>query len=143
MDNNPKYLEHIEYKDTTIFVPNVKYGKVVKVYDGDTITIAAKLDFHSESAPIYRFSVRLNGIDTPEMKGGSPHEKELAIIARDALSQKIIGKIVSLKDVCLEKYGRLLADVFLEDENINQWMISQNFAVVYDGGTKHIPDEWK
>ena len=137
-----QYLENIEYKNTTIFIPQIEYGKVIKVYDGDTITIAAKLDFHTESAPVYRFSVRLNGIDTPEMKGGSVHEKELAIIARDALSAKVMGKIVNLRNTTLEKYGRLLSDVFLEDENINEWMISQKYAVAYDGGKKIIPDEW-
>ena len=128
-----QYLENIEYKNTTIFIPQIEYGKVIKVYDGDTITIAA---------PVYRFSVRLNGIDTPEMKGGSVHEKELAIIARDALSAKVMGKIVNLRNTTLEKYGRLLSDVFLEDENINEWMISQKYAVAYDGGKKIIPDEW-
>ena len=41
-----------------------------------------------------------------------------------------------------EKYGRLLADIYLGDENINKWLINQNFAVKYDGGTKKKPDEW-
>jgi endonuclease YncB( thermonuclease family) len=136
------YLEHIEYKDTTPFIPNVKCGKVVKVYDGDTITIAAKLENCIDS-PIYRFSVRLNGIDTPEIKGGSPHQKELAMSARDALNAKVMGKIVVLKNTSLEKYGRVLADVFLEDENMSEWMISNKYAVAYDGGNKCIPEDWK
>jgi len=136
-----QYLEHIEYKDTTTFVPNITRGKVVKVYDGDTITIASKLENYIDS-PVYRFSVRLNGIDTPEMKGGSAHQKELAVVARDALSERIMGKIVSLKNVVLEKYGRLLADVYLEDENMCAWMISHNYAVAYDGGHKNIPEDW-
>lgn len=143
MEHNTDYLKDTNYKDTTPFVPNVKTGKVVKVYDGDTITIASKLE-NSIDSPIYRFSVRLNGIDSPEMRGGSAHEKALATRSRDALSFKIMGKIVTLCNVSLEKYGRLLADVLLEDgENINQWMISNHLAVAYDGGTKHIPDEWK
>jgi len=136
-----QYLEHIEYKDTTTFVPNITRGKVVKVYDGDTITIASKLENYMDS-PVYRFSVRLNGIDTPEMKGSSAHQKELATQSRDALSAQIMGKIVTLKNVSLEKYGRLLADVYLEDENMCTWMITHNYAVSYDGGHKNIPDSW-
>jgi hypothetical protein len=41
-----------------------------------------------------------------------------------------------------EKYGRLLADVYLEDLHLNAWMLEHNYAVPYDGGTKHRPVEW-
>lgn len=60
-----KYLETINYVDTIPFVPPITSGKVIKVYDGDTITIASKLPY--DHSPIYRFSVRLLGIDSPEM----------------------------------------------------------------------------
>jgi len=134
------YLDSVEYKDTIPFVPAITGGKVVKVYDGDTITIAAKMPY--EGSPIFRFSVRLNGIDTPEIKTKSTPEKERAIIARDALSSKIMGKMITLKNVSLEKYGRLLADVYLDDLNLNMWLIENKYAVAYEGGTKHRPDEW-
>jgi len=134
------YLDSIEYKDTIAFVPQITSGKVIKVYDGDTITIASKMPY--ENSPIFRFSVRLLGIDTPEIKTKSKAEKELAILARDALSSKIMGKIIILKNVSLEKYGRLLADVYLDDLNLNQWLIENKYAVAYDGGTKERPDEW-
>lgn len=133
-------LENIDYNDTTPFVPPIQYGKVIKVYDGDTITIASVLP--NTTSPIYRFSVRLNGIDAPEIKGKTPEEKELAICVRDALSEKIYGKIVELRNVGNEKYGRILADVYLEDEHINQWLIDSNYAVPYDGGTKSRPSTW-
>lgn len=134
------YLDSIEYKDTIAFVPQIVGGKVIKVYDGDTITIASKMPY--ENSPIFRFSVRLLGIDTPEIKTKSKAEKELAVLARDALSDKILGKIIVLKNVSLEKYGRLLADVYLDDLNLNQWLIENKYAVAYDGGTKQRPDEW-
>uniref|UniRef100_A0A6C0FAZ2 TNase-like domain-containing protein n=1 Tax=viral metagenome TaxID=1070528 RepID=A0A6C0FAZ2_9ZZZZ len=121
------------------FSPHVKIGKVIKVYDGDSITIAAK---PYENYPIYRFSVRLNGIDTPELRTSNENEKAHAKIARDALHDKIYDKIVELKNVESEKYGRLLADIYLGDENINEWLINQNFAVKYDGGTKEKPASW-
>ena len=134
------YLDSTEYKDTIPFVPSITGGKVIKVYDGDTITIASKMPY--EGSPIFRFSVRLNGIDTPEIKTKSKTEKGLAIIARDALSSKILGKVITLKNVSLEKYGRLLADVYLDELHLNQWLIENKYAVAYDGGTKHRPDEW-
>jgi hypothetical protein len=41
-----------------------------------------------------------------------------------------------------EKYGRILADVYLEEVCINNWMIEKGYAVKYDGGTKQSPTSW-
>lgn len=138
--NKDEYLANIEYKDTENFVVPIQSGKVVKVYDGDTITIASR--FPGLNGPVYRFNVRLNGIDSPEIKGGSEHEKDLAKKSRDALSHLILGKIVCLKNVSTEKYGRILADVYLDNLNVCDWMLEKKYAVKYDGGTKHRPDDW-
>ena len=133
-------FSNVEWNNTTPFVPPIKSGYVIKVYDGDTITIAAKMPFIN--SPIYRFSVRLSGIDCPEIKGKSQTEKELAINARDALANKVMGKLVTLQNVSLEKYGRLLADVYCDGVNMNQWMLDNKFALPYDGGKKTRPPEW-
>ena len=135
-----QYLENITYQDTVIFIPPVNYGKVVKVYDGDTITIATKLPF--DNSPIYRFSVRLAGIDCPEIKSKFANEKKLAIESKDILSNKLMNKNVILKNVSFEKYGRLLADIYVDDLHINKWMIDNCYAVPYDGGKKQRPDDW-
>lgn len=135
-----EHLDLITYSNTVPFVPPITVGKVIKVYDGDTFTLASTLPHTIE--PIYRFSVRLNGVDTPEIKGKSKTEKELAKKARDALSNLIMNKVITLKNVSTEKYGRILADVYVGDLFVNEWMIQQKYAVSYDGGTKHIPDEW-
>jgi endonuclease YncB( thermonuclease family) len=59
------------------------------------------------------------------------------------LSQLILGKIVNLKNVETEKYGRLLAELYLEDIHLNQWMLYKRYAVKYGGGTKNSPENWK
>jgi micrococcal nuclease len=146
MDNTPTIhsLDNVVYKDTAIYIPDIPFGKVVKVYDADTITIANRISVgNSYSEQVYRFNVRLNGIDTPEIKSANPTTKARAIQARDVLSEMIFGKIVILKNVKLEKYGRLLADVYLDDLHLNNWLIENNYAVKYDGGTKMIPTEWE
>jgi len=127
------YLQNTTYENTIPFIPPVSKGKVVKVYDGDTITVASKI---LGSKKIYRFSVRLNGIDAPEIKGKTQEEKNAAIISRDVLREKILGEIVLLKDVKTEKYGRLLATVYLNNINMNEWMLTNNYAIPYDGGKK-------
>lgn len=130
----------IEWNDATPFVPPVDKGIVIKVYDGDTITIASKLPY--PESPLYRFSVRLNGIDCPEIKGKNEIEKKCAQIAKNELSNLILNKIVSLKNVQTEKYGRILADVYLDDLHLNKHMIEKRLAVKYDGSTKVCPVNW-
>jgi micrococcal nuclease len=137
---NLSYLKNINYKDTIPFIPQIVYAKVIKVYDGDTITVAAKLQFNE--SPIYRFSVRLASIDSPEIKGQTLTEKNLAIESRDALYNLIFGKIIELRNCGKEKYGRLLADIYYNDLHVNKWMIDNNLAVPYDGGKKVRPINW-
>ena len=133
-------IDDVILKDCKRFIPNIKYGKVVKVYDGDTITIASKMPW--KDSPYYRFSVRLNGIDCPEIRGKSENEKKCAKMAQKMLSGNILNKIVTLKNVSLEKYGRILADVYLNDINITKCLVDSNLAVEYHGGTKQSPDDW-
>lgn len=135
----PKEIYEASWNTTTPYIPNVKYGKVIKVYDGDTITIAGK---PFENSSVHRFSVRLNGIDAPEIKTTDKNEKKHAIVAREALKIKVMDKIISLQNVSYDKYGRLLADVYLREENISDWLLQCNYVVKYDGGTKTKPKEW-
>lgn len=131
----------IRWEDTVEFTFPISGGQVIKVYDGDTITIAAKLPF--AGSPLYRLSVRLNGIDTPEIKGKSDEEKECAKMARDAVADLILHKEISLKNIQSEKYGRILADVYLGDLCVNEWIVRERLGVKYDGGTKLTPVSWK
>jgi endonuclease YncB( thermonuclease family) len=135
-----EYLNSITYKDTIPYIPNITYGKVIKVYDGDTITIACKLPH--ENSPIYRFSVRINGIDCPEIKTSNKTEKECAVIAKTTISHLVLHKIVHLQNVKLEKYGRILADVTIDNISLGDMLCECHLAVKYDGGTKISPNDW-
>jgi hypothetical protein len=129
-----KTKKTVEYKDTVEFVPPIQGGVVVKVYDGDTITVAT--DLVRPTGTLYRFRVRLRGIDTPEIKGSSDSERAKAVEARDALSAQIMGQTVELRNLGNEKYGRVLADVYFNGSHMNQWMLEQGYAQAYDGGSK-------
>ena len=131
--------DEIEWKDTVPYIPPVTRGRVIKVYDGDTITIATYVHGLPD---LYRFSVRLNGIDCPEMKTKNESEKAVAKIAKQCLSDIILGRDVELRDVQLEKYGRLLAEVWCDGVSMNDMLVKERLAVSYDGGTKCIPDNW-
>lgn len=123
----------ILYDDTVPFVPDVREGMVLKVYDGDTFTIGF---YQSYSKIPYRILVRLRGVDTPEMEGVDIRKMVRARAAQRFLSSVILGKRVQLTDVSMEKYGRLLAVVHCDDVNVNQLMVDEHYAVVYDGKRK-------
>ena len=129
-----KKNSNIEWKDCILFVPPIEKGEVIKVYDGDTITIATRLPY--DASPLYRFSVRLRGIDCPEIKGKTEEERTEAVKARDALEKLILHQEVVLKNLGMEKYGRILADVYFEEIHLNQWLLDNHYSVPYYGGKK-------
>jgi micrococcal nuclease len=132
----------IKWEDTVEFTFPIKGGRVIKVYDADTITIASKLPYNE--SPMYRLSVRLNGIDTPEIKGKGveEEEKDAAKLARDFVSNLALNKYVRLENIESEKYGRILADVYIGDVHLNGLLLKERYAVKYDGGAKITPTSW-
>ena len=98
-------------------------GLVLEVYDGDTITVEVDLGFNVK----FKEKFRLLYINAPEMKGG---DKSSGTISRDRLRDKILNKEVIIKTSKdkKEKYGRFLAEVFLGEESINNWLIVEGLA---------------
>ena len=47
------------------------------------------------------------------------------------------------QDIATEKYGRILADVYIGDIHLNELLITERYAIKYDGGTKKKPISWK
>ena len=135
--SDEEIYSNVMWHDTIPFICPITSGKVIKVYDGDTITIASYLNSSKKKSPLYRFSIRLAGIDSAEIRGKTEKEKDLAQKAKTMLSSIIMDKIVTLKNIKTEKYGRILADIYTDDGlHINQWMLDHNYAVPYDGGKK-------
>lgn len=84
-------------------------GDIVRisgVYDGNTMTSLCVL-----SGEICKVSLRLRGIDCPEMRGRGPAEKEAATSVRDAVRACCLDKICTITPHGVDKYGRLIADV--------------------------------
>ena len=104
-------------------------AKIVEVYDGDTCTIDMDLGLHTW---IKGEKIRLTRINAPELRGT---ERTKGLKSRDFLRSLILNKevfIETIKDK-KEKYGRYLADGWLEDDkgkfiNINDEMVKNGFA---------------
>ena len=113
-------------------------GKVVDVYDGDTVKIVFPLS-EKEPERLYRWNCRLINVDTPEIRTKNLKEKAYAKVVRDKLREKILNKLVYVKCLDFDKYGRLLVEIFDNEkceECINNWLILNEYAKKYDGGTK-------
>ena len=113
-------------------------GKVVDVYDGDTVKIVFPLS-EKEPERLYRWNCRLINVDTPEIRTKNLKEKAYAKLVRDKLREKILNKLVYVKCLDFDKYGRLLVEIFDNEkceECINNWLILNEYAKKYDGGTK-------
>lgn len=111
--------------------------KVIDVYDGDTIVVAMEV-FSSVSA----FRLRLAHINTPELKPpASTINRDDVIIkaksAKEFLARAVLGKIVYVEILGFEKYGRLLAEVYMNEYDqvtVNQRLLKAGHATPYEGG---------
>lgn len=100
---------------------------VTKVYDGDTITVDIDLGL---KVLVRGEVLRLARIDTPEVRG---KERPLGILARDYLRKLILGKEIRIQTVKDKKgkYGRYLAEVWLDGVNINDHLLCAGHANRY------------
>ena len=83
-------------------------------------------------------SIRVLGIDTPEIRGKCAEEKELALKAR-IFANKVFRSAdkIEFKNLQWGKYGgRLLSDVYLDDKLYYKMIIDEGLAKPYDGKTK-------
>lgn len=158
-----KTLEDLKNCDNTIelFSLNgqILDGKVVDIYDADTCKIVFFINNN-----FVKFNCRLSGIDTPELRPKKINinyekEKKLGFMARNRLIQLCsnegccnINSSLSKKDKIsllrenknimkvkcgkFDKYGRLLVELFNNNNSLNSLLVSEKYALEYDGGTK-------
>ncbi len=92
-------------------------GRVVKVADGDTITVldAAKT----------QHKIRLNAIDAPEK------HQAFGEASRKHLAALVAGKDVRVEYAKRDKYGRILGVVFVDGRDVNLEMLRAGYAWHY------------
>lgn len=107
---------------------------IASVYDGDTfkINLNCSLAVYCEKVP-----VRVRGVDTPEIKGKTAREKDLAQKAKSFTKNFLANGPISLSHCGRDKYFRLLCDVTnAEGKNLAQELIKHKLGYAYDGGKK-------
>jgi endonuclease YncB( thermonuclease family) len=109
------------------------WAKIVHVYDGDTVHAVFTLP---NSSSIYKYKLRLAHIDTPELRSKNTKEIKKANEAKKVVEDMILNKIVYLELEGEDKYGRILANIYINNINLNQYLIENKYAYRYEGGTK-------
>ena len=104
---------------------------VLRVIDGDTLEIRAKIWLGQSIIT----KVRLNGIDTPELRGKCKTEKHMAKQAKQRMSDWVAGKVVFLNNVEFGKFaGRVVANVStVESGDLATKLLRDGLARPYKG----------
>jgi len=112
----------------------VTVSKVISVYDGDTF----RVDIDSLPPIVGKnIAIRLNGVDTPEIRGKCQYEKDLAIKARDFVRNKLANaKEIKLTKLQRGKYFRVVADVMIDGVSLEKELLENKLAYKYTGGKK-------
>lgn len=92
-------------------------AKVVAIADGDTCTVL--------TADNTQIKIRLAGIDTPEKS------QAFGTKAKQALSDKVFGQTVDVKEQSKDRYGRTVADLYLGTRWVNLEMVTEGWAWHY------------
>lgn len=143
------------------------FGRLVDIYDGDTVKIVLPVMDN-----YYKFDIRLKGIDTCEIKSHNIENKNKGLKARKRICEMVeeiwgnysnspytfetkkdiqeylkkITCIVFVKCYEFDKYGRLLADIYINynspnSKSISEILLNENLAYQYDGGKKLTEEE--
>lgn len=109
-------------------------ARVVRIVDGDTLIVRARIWLGQE----VETAVRLDGIDTPELKSPCAAERELAGRARDTIAGLTDGRSVVLRDVRYGKYaGRVLARIETESgQDLATALLERGLGRAYRGGRR-------
>ena len=112
----------------------VTVSKVISVYDGDTF----RVDIASLPPIVGKnIAIRVNGVDTPEIRGKCQYEKNLALEARDFVRGKLANaKEIKLTNLQRGKYFRVVANVLVDGVSLEQELLDNKLAYRYDGGKK-------
>jgi endonuclease YncB( thermonuclease family) len=124
-------------------IPDVPYQgeftpvRVYNVIDGDSIKV-----LYRYGKRFHKISIRVNGVDTPEVSRGSDLEKKAGAIVGKIVRDLVLEKIIIVKFIKWDKYGgRLVGDVYLPDgkDTLCNFLITNKLGHSYSGKVKKTP----
>ena len=109
--------------------------KLVRVVDGDTCDAMIDLGFDVW----VKNRIRFYGVDTWESRTRDLEEKALGLAAKDRVKELCpVGSTVILRTTKdgKGKFGRILGEIFVEEQSVNKLLVEEGHAVEYFGGKK-------
>ena len=105
-------------------------AKLDRVIDGDTVDAMIDLGFNTW---VHK-RIRLEGIDAPETRTRDLDEKVQGLATKKRLEDLLeaANGMFVLQSHGVGKYGRCLGTIIIEDENINELLIREGLAEVYE-----------
>ena len=91
---------------------------ITSCYDGDTCTSSTGE------------KIRLACIDTPELRGKRA-DPVPAKEARDYLRELVVGSKVTMRRITNDRYGRTVAELFVDGSNVQQQLVASGHASIY------------
>tara|TARA_R110001592_G_scaffold192795_14_gene439837 strand:+ start:2827 stop:3216 length:390 start_codon:yes stop_codon:yes gene_type:complete len=119
-------------------------AKLDRIIDGDTVDALIDVGFDIW----FKKRIRFKGIDTWESRTRNLEEKKMGLAAKKRLEELLMNVsskpgYFRVRSYGLGKYGRVLGELFIMDEsgvqwNINDTLITEGHAYVYEGGKKKV-----
>ena len=119
---DPKTVPKVPFQDKII------YARIEEIYDGDTVKIIVLFG----ETPV-KLSLRILGIDTPEIKGQCASELALALRAKEFTQSFLKGGHVEIRQTGIDKYGRVLATIRRGDQDLGDALIAEGLARPWRG----------
>lgn len=114
----------------------------LSVIDGDSLRWNVPMGILTLGFPVVIASsvvIRIEGIDTPELRGKCDKEKAMARLARDYVTGWIDDEELSVVIVGTDKYGRILARIERDGKSLGDGLVKAGLARGYEGGER---EEW-
>ena len=100
-------------------------GIVENVVDGDTFDIIVDLGFGIKVKQRFR----LARVDTPEVRG---EERPEGLKVKYIVENLLLGKTVLLKSEKQGSFGRYLAEIWIDDTNLSDYLLTEDLAKIYE-----------
>lgn len=109
-------------------------AEILRIVDGDTVDVRIDLGFNMW----HKCRVRLMGINAPESRTRDLEEKARGLAAKEWLKNILEA---SSDDIEMQshgegKYGRVLGTFYIKGVDINDLMVNEGHAEIYDGGKR-------
>ena len=113
------------------FLPTIVFAQNLRVVDGDTIHIG-------------KIKYRFHGIDAPEMsqicKQNNKNIK-CGLLSKVKLVEKINNQKVNCKKITTDRYKRIVAECFVNNESLSSFLVKNGYAFAYRRYSKQFVED--